>query len=93
MEFSASAKPSLYHLSLQASRAIISVLVLDILNRQLLGFFIFKGIEVAGDLEIYGLHMGVNCLHQLPHIGGIFLVGSISLALNRRSNSRVWDLL
>ena len=48
---------------------IIGVLVWDVLSRQLLGFFIFRGIEVAGDLEINGLHMGVNCLHQLPHAG------------------------
>ena len=68
-------------------------MVLDILGRRLLGFFILRGIEVAGDLEIYGLHMGVNCLHQLPHAGGIFLIRNVSLALNRRSNSRAWDLI
>ena len=72
---------------------IISVLVLDVLGRWLLGFFILKGIKVAGDLEIYGLYISINCLHQLPYAGGIFLVSSVSLALNRRSNSQARDLI
>ena len=42
---------------------IIGMLVLDVLGGRLLDFFIFRGIEVAGDLEIYGLHMNVNCLY------------------------------
>ena len=32
-------------------------------------------------------------MHQLPHVGGIFFVNSISLTLNRGKRSRVWDLL
>ena len=49
---------------------IIGVLVWDVLGRQLLGFFIFKGIEVASDLEIKRSPYGCRLLALAPSCWG-----------------------
>ena len=51
-----------------------------------------RGIKVAGDLQIRILHVSINGFHQFPHIGGILVISSISLALDQGSKSRVGDL-
>ena len=51
-----------------------------------------RGIKVAGDLQIRILHVSINGFHQFPHIGGILVINSISLALDQGSKSRAGDM-
>ena len=59
---------------------VIGLLLWHVPDWWLLELCVLGSIGVAGDLEI---NMSINRLHQLLHTGGVFVVGSISLALNR----------
>lgn len=58
-----------------------------------LGLYILGGFEVAGDLEINHLHVGVNRAHQLPYARGVLFVSGTSLTLKEGRRSQVWNLL
>ena len=46
--------------------------------------YVLSSIEIAGDLEIDHLHMGVNRAYQLPHAGVVLFINDISLTLDLR---------
>ena len=61
----------------------------NVLSLLLLGLFVVCNLEVAWNLKI---NIGVNCLDQLPHASGFFLVHNIGLTLGGWWGSRVEDL-
>ena len=44
---------------------------------------------VAGGFQVNRLHVGVNCLHQLPHASSLFLVNGTERVLC--SSKRAWE--
>ena len=61
--------------------SIISLSVRDTLGQWLLALRIIGNIQVTGDLEIGSIHVGIDHLDQLPYVGSLLIIYSISLNL------------
>ena len=64
----------------------------DTLSQWLLALCIISNIQVAGDLEIDSICMGVDRLDQLLHAGSLLLVCRISLTLDEGWSCQIRDL-